>query len=159
MNTHKDKRSVGEVTQPLRHTLSEELTRRLLGLSYLEGRKDPNVVLGELFDRDADVRRLTEHPENVAKIVGFVEKAIQRNWTIPNLVHAVTRLWNSGFFKIEPESAERVISFVEDLHRRKWDIATFVEYATKHYNAVDFQGQYMRGEITLDELEEKLGRV
>ena len=157
--SHEDKSPMGETTSPGRVQLSAEMTRRLLGVSYLEGGKDPNVVLGELFDRDSTVRKLTQRPEHVATVVGFVEKALEWKWEMNGLIDAVTRSWNAGLLNIDPASAKRVIDFVENLRSRQWDIVTFVDYATKHSKGIDLQARYMRGEISLQDLELRLANA
>lgn len=138
-------------------TLTEDLTKRLLGVSHLERGKDPSLIIEEFLDRDAKLRK--NYKLSLAKtkaIGGFLDLMTARKWKVPEAADVTTRLRNCGFFNLDLNSANRVISFVEDLHRRKWDVNRFIDVATEYHNDIYYFNQYKLGKISRETLKTRL---
>ena len=93
----------------MRLMLTEEQTKRLLGISHLEGGKDPLVIVDELLNYDSKMRRygLTL---SMRKILSeTLEVALQRGWKInsePDFVDAVTKAHKLGILSWPAETVK-----------------------------------------------------
>lgn len=140
-------------------TLTGDLTKRLLGVSHLERGKDPSLIIEELLDRDAKLRKNYKLSlANTKAIGGFLDLMTARKWKVQEAADVVTRLWNCGFFNLDLKSANRVISFVKDLNERKWEVNRFIDVATEYYSDIYYFDQYKLGNISREALKARLKR-
>lgn len=142
-----------------RLTLTEEQTRRLLGISHLEG-KDPLALIDYLLDLDTKLRKTYKLSLAKTKLVAdFLGVAIERGWSTmsnPNIVDFITYLWNCGVQNLPPETVSGLISLLNDLRARKWNPSEFVKEATGIHNAVYWYRQYKAGHISAQEFKQKV---
>ncbi|MEM3627727.1 MAG: TusE/DsrC/DsvC family sulfur relay protein [Candidatus Bathyarchaeia archaeon] len=155
-----EKKDDGEATISLRFMLTEEQTKRLLAISHLEGGKDPLLIIDELLDRDAQLRKRYGLKLRDTKLVSeFLGVALQRGWATssnPNIVNFVTHLWNCGIQNLPPETVSGLISLLNDLRARRWNPSEFVKEATDIHNAVYWYRQYKAGYISAQEFKQKV---
>ncbi|MCJ7630939.1 hypothetical protein MUP77_00865, partial [Candidatus Bathyarchaeota archaeon] len=94
-----------EAPCPTRLLLTEEQTRRILGISHIEKGKDPSIIMNELFDRDASLRKTYNLSfKDTKNVADFLEVATRRRWKLPWLLSIMARLWNSGFMHLDQQS-------------------------------------------------------
>jgi hypothetical protein len=90
---------------PSRQMLSDEQTKRLLGISHLEGGKEPLIIIDELLERDAKLRKTYKMSfKDTKSVADFLDLAANGGWEVPSLLSMVTRLWNSGFIHLDQHS-------------------------------------------------------
>jgi hypothetical protein len=90
---------------PSRPMLSDEQTKRLLGISHLEGGKEPLIIIDELLDRDAKLRNTYKLSFKDTKMIAdFLNLAIGKGWQVPWLLSVETYLWNSGFMDLDQQA-------------------------------------------------------
>jgi len=113
------KKSVTEEPS-MRLVLSEEQTRRLLGISHLERGKDPLVIIDEILDNDSKLRKYGLSLSKVRLVLEYLENAIERGWNVPWLIEVQTRLQNAGVMKLKPRDVAAIASFLECMVKRGW---------------------------------------
>jgi hypothetical protein len=144
---------------PVRLTLTEAQTRRLLGLSHLEGGKDPLVIVDELLDYDSKARRYGLTLEKMKMLSEFLEEALQIGWRIksqPSIVEALTKAHNIGFLSWPPESAKFFVEVLEWARKKGWNPFDFADYVTRHHNELTYYMRYIMGEITFEEFKQRI---
>jgi transcriptional regulator with XRE-family HTH domain len=141
------------------YTLSPTQIKRLLGLSHLEGGRDPQVLLDEILDRDSTVRRFLEHPDGMGSLVRYVEKSLRAGWEIPMLVQVQTLLWNTGVVGMKPGTVEGLAKMAAKLKELGWDPDSFVEEADNVKSVVYRYKEYKQGRITAKRFRAKVARV
>jgi len=143
-------------------TLTPDQTQRLLGISHLEGGRDLSMILQEMFDRDTERRKLDISLEGLKLTNDFLLLATKVGWSIkkdPNILTAITTLWNKDIQNLPPETVDGLISLLTDLKNRKWNPSDFVSEITNSHNAAHWFMKYKRGEIGGGELKERLGSI
>lgn len=103
--------------------LSEEQVKRILGISHLEGGKEPRIILDELLERDTFLRENKDLSLDDTKAVfDYLGKAKERKWTIPMLLSLHVRLWNAGLNSMSSEDIERLLGFLVKMGAAGWDL-------------------------------------
>ena len=126
-----------EVKASLRLTLTEEQTMRLLGISHLEGGKDPLVVVDELLNYDSKMRKYGLTFSKMKVLSEALDEALRRGWKInaePDFVSAVTEAYNLGLLSRPPETLKFLLEVLNWAKRKGWEPLEFVNYVTRHYN-------------------------
>ncbi|MEM3040928.1 MAG: hypothetical protein QXG97_02725 [Nitrososphaerota archaeon] len=140
--------------------LSEAQTRRLYGLSHLEGGKDPLIIVDELLSRDAELRGTYKLSMKDTRLVaGFLKAAAERGWRTtsnPNILTLITHLWKCGVQRLEPEIAKALAEIVEKLWELGWDPAEFVAEAADARSLVNYYFRFKRGELSLEEFRRRV---
>lgn len=139
--------------------LTEEQTKRLLGISHLEGGTDPLLIIDELLDQDSDLRKTYKLSfQDTKLVVDFLKTSAGRGWLVhsnPNIVECVTHLWNCGVQNLEPNTVDGLIAILKDLKSSGWDPSNFVKEATGVSNLIYYYKQYKKGSITVSEFQQK----
>ncbi|MCJ7770232.1 TusE/DsrC/DsvC family sulfur relay protein [Candidatus Bathyarchaeota archaeon] len=148
--------SVLGTAESSRLALTEEQTRRIYGISHLEGGKNPNQIITEMLDRDTTVRRLLEHPENMAEMVRFVESGLSRGWKIPWLLEITTNLWNGRVTTLSAQEVGSLVELISELKNRGIEVKQFVQESVNAGSLVNSWRQYRLGQITVDEMIRRL---
>jgi hypothetical protein len=105
-------------TCPNRPMLSDEQTKRLLGISHLEGGKDPLIIIDELLNRDAKLRKAYRLSlKDTKMMVDFLNLAIEKGWQVPWLLSIQTCLWNSGFMDLDQQALEWLANLLKEVKR------------------------------------------
>jgi sulfur relay (sulfurtransferase) DsrC/TusE family protein len=118
-----------------RLTLTEEQTKRLLGISHLEGGIDPLLIVDRLLDNDGKMRKSYRLNFSKAKRVSdFLDAAIARGWhteSNPNIVSFLTDLWNAGCMSLSSQEIANLMGFLIGMKNRGWKANEIPEYLTK----------------------------
>jgi len=150
-----------EVKASLRLTLTEEQTMRLLGISHLEGGKDPLVVVDELLNYDSKMRRYGLTFSRMKVLSEALEEALQRGWKInaePDFVSAVTKAHNLGLLHWPPETVKSLLEVLSWAKRKGWGPFDFADYVTRHYNELSCYMSYSKGEMSYEEFKRRMER-
>jgi len=124
-----------EQPSSFRLSLTEEQTKRLLAISHLEGGMDLSLIMDDLLDFDAKMRK--SHKLNfpkVKRVSDFLEVAIERGWStksVPNVVSFVTDLWNSGCKSLSGAQIRTVAEFLDGMKKFGWKPEEIPEFLTK----------------------------
>ena len=143
----------------VRLMLSEEQTRRLYGLSHLEGGKDPLVVLDELLNYDCKMRRYGLTLSRRKILSEALEVALQRGWKInaePDFVDAVTKAHNLGILSWPAETVRFLLEVFNWAKSKGWNPFDFADYVTRHYNELVYYMRYLKGEISFEEFKRRM---
>jgi len=143
----------------VRLMLSEEQTRRLYGLSHLEGGKDPLVVLDELLNYDSKMRRYGLTLSKRRVLSEALEAALQRGWKInaePDFVDAVTKAHNLGILSWPAETVRFLLEVFNWAKSKGWNPFDFADYVTRHYNELVYYMRYLKGEISFEEFKRRM---
>jgi hypothetical protein len=138
-------------TNILRITLTEVQSQRLLGLSHLEGGKDPLAILDHILDSDADRRKnsnLTLADESIVN--KFVTSAILHGpWqNTEELVRFISKAYEYRIDELPRAAAFSLIRLAVELTDQNWDIPNFVDEVTKPYSVLNIYTKYRRGVVT-----------
>jgi len=137
--------------------LTEEQTKRLLGLSHLEGGKDPHIILDELLNYDSKARKYGLSLAKRKLLSEVLEVAMEKGWRIksqPSFVEALTRAYNLGLLDWPPETVKYMLDVLEWARLKKWSPLEFANYVTRHYNELSAYLAYLRGEISYERFRE-----
>jgi hypothetical protein len=141
--------------------LTEAQTKRLLGMSHLEGGKDPLIIVDELMNRDSELRREFKLSfKDTSTVSGFLNMAVGRGWSVstsPNIVDFCTQLWNLGIQQLPPETVSGLIQILNALKASKWDPTQFVREATDAKNSVYWFTEYKAGRISANDFKRMVG--
>lgn len=141
--------------------LTEAQTKRLLGMSHLEGGKDPLIIVDELMDRDSELRRKYKLSfKDTSTVSGFLNMAVGRGWSVsasPNIVDFCTQLWNLGIQQLPPETISGLIQILNTLKASQWDPTQFVREATDARNSVYWFREYKAGRINANDFKRMVG--
>lgn len=142
-----------------RITLSEEQTKRLLGISHLEGGRDPLQILDELLDYDSALRSMDLDLSQVKMIQKFLSEAQDRGWKLdskPNLLNHIAGLYNVGFTNFEPRTINALVRLIQEIERNGWTVKNFVGYVTRIYKMLIPYIAYMHGQISYEEFRRRV---
>jgi hypothetical protein len=148
-----------EALPPTRLMLTEEQTKRLLGLSHLEGRKDPLVIIDELLDYDSKARKYGLSLAKRKRLSEALEAALQNGWRInsqPSFVEALMKAHKMGFLSWSYETVKFFMEVFDWAEKKGWSPFEFAEYVTRHYNELICYIRYMKGEITFEEFKRRI---
>ena len=158
--TEASKAKEGQTTQqniPHRLMLTEKQTKDLETIAYIEGRKDPLLIIDEFLDRDQKYRKTFDLSLEKIKIVAdFLGELVDRGWTKEVVVDYLVDLWNSGYSSLEFPEGDEILRFFKDLKKRKWDPMKFVSYATENHNLFTWYIEYEQGNISFKEFEKQM---
>jgi DNA-binding Lrp family transcriptional regulator len=132
-----------EVKASPRLTLTEEQTKRLFGISHLEGGKDPLVIVDELLDYDSKMRRYGLTFSKMKVLSEALDEALRRGWKInaePDFINAVTEAYNLGLLSWPSEALKFLLEVLSWAKRKGWRPLEFVNYVTRHYNELYYYG-------------------
>jgi hypothetical protein len=138
-------------------SLTQEQTGRLLGLSHLEGGKDPTVILDEMLDRDAQLRSLLEKPEDLGQTVEALNALLRAGFKFEELGTVLRRLWRLGILNYPRETLEGLAEIVTSLRLKGWNSGDFVRDAASAESSLHWYFKYKQGEITAREYAIKAG--
>jgi len=141
-------------TVALSYFLTEDQTKKILGLSYWEGGKDLSQVLDEILELELKNRRVKLTLKERKMIWSFLESAFNNGWKIgedPDIIQFIISLWNLGIHRQDPEIIKGIIETVKCLRVKNWKISAFVDYATRHKNQFQLYRAYMDKKITKEE--------
>ncbi len=140
--------------------LTEEQTKRLLGLSHLEGGRDPLLIMDQLLDLDTVLRKEFKLTlEDIARVAVFLKYAVSIGWRIkqdPDLLDCLTRAWNLGLLGLEPRAVQYLVEVLEDAQARGWKPNEFANYVTKFYNGILAYIMYEKGLICFEEFRRRV---
>jgi hypothetical protein len=86
--------------------LSPALTKRVYGVSQLEGGLDPSQVLEKLLNQDTENRRLQLSLPRTKRVSDFLDLAVSRGWKPELLVAYLTDAWNAGLINLSEETLQ-----------------------------------------------------
>ena len=138
-------------------SLSQEQVGRLLGLSHLEGGKDPRVVLDEMLDRDTQLRSLLEKPENLGQTVEALNALMRGGFKFEELGTALGRLGRLGILNYPRETLEGLAEIVTSLRLKGLKIDEFVRDAADAESSLHWFFKYKNSEITAREYAARAG--
>jgi hypothetical protein len=85
--------------------LTEEQTRRILGISHIEKGRDTTLIIDEMLDRDASLRKTYKLSfKDTKNVADFLEATTRKSWKLPWLLTIMAKLWNSGFTHLDQQS-------------------------------------------------------
>jgi len=146
-----------EAPPPTRLVLTEEQSKRLLGISHLEGGKDPLVIIDELLDYDSKARKYGLSLARRKLLSEALEAAMEKGWKVdaePSFVEALTRAHNLGLLNWTPETVKYMLDVLEWARIKKWSPLEFANYVTRHCNELSAYLAYLRGEISYERFKE-----
>ncbi|MEM3713302.1 MAG: TusE/DsrC/DsvC family sulfur relay protein [Thermoproteota archaeon] len=153
-------RRIPQETVSSRLTLTEEQTRRLLGISHLERGEDPLLIIDELLDNDAVLRREFKLTlKDIAQVAVFLKYAFSISWRIgqnPDLLSCLTKAWNIGLLDFEPQVILNLIEVLEEAQEKGWKPAEFVNYVTRFQNEIQAYNMFQRGLISFEEFRKRV---
>jgi len=134
-----------------RMTLTEIQSQRLLGLSYLEGGKDPLAIMDEMLNSDADRRKnygLSFSDESI--VHKFVTSALSRGLWIDSheLVQFISKAYQYRIDELPPAAAFSLIQLAKEATDLKWNISQFVDELTRSYSMANIYRRYRRGAVS-----------
>jgi hypothetical protein len=138
-------------------SLTQEQVGRLLGLSHLEGGKDPRVVLDEMLDRDTQLRSLLEKPENLGQTVEALNALMRGGFKFEELGTALGRLGRLGILNYPRETLEGLAEIVTSLRLKGLKIDEFVRDAADAESSLHWFFKYKNSEITAREYAARAG--
>lgn len=112
-----------------RLTLTEEQTKRLLGISHLEKGKDSLLVFDEILKRDTGFRRRGLDLTNSKRVLNFLDEAHEKGLETPWILTALVTFRNLGLTNLM-----RVATFLEAMVNVKWTIKEIPGVLTTGYN-------------------------
>lgn len=141
-------------------TLTEEQTKRLLGISHLEGGKDPHLIIDGLLDMDAGLRwKFKLSLKDIARVAVFLKYAVSIGWRInhdPDLLDCLTKTWNLELLNLEHKAMQYLVEVLQDAQARGWKPSEFADYVTKFYNEIQAYIMYEKGLISLEEFKRRV---
>jgi len=134
-------------------TLTPEETRRIYGISQLEGGIEPSLVINRLLDLDTELRRKYRLSLPKTKRVSeFLDFATERGWKVGEVTDFLTGVWNSGLLKLDQVTIRNLISLAQGIDLRFWgSTENFIKYAAKHYGRIGNFRSYYAGSISLEQ--------
>jgi hypothetical protein len=127
---------VAEVTNRL--VLTEEQTKRIMGISHLEGGLDQLLVVDNLLDYDMKVRRTYRLSfPHINRVSSFLDVAVARGWsttTTPNILNTLTEFFNLGILTLPANTINDMTLLVNEIKGHSWNINEFVSCATNMRN-------------------------
>lgn len=139
--------------------LSEKQNNRLLGISQLEGGKDPSKIVDDLLDRDTTIRYQAGLTiEDTKIIVTFISAALVAGWSKSKLIPFTTQLWNNGISNLTSQEVGILLTLTAEMKVNGWDPKQFVKEARDSKNAVNLFVNFKMGKISASEIARRLGR-
>ena len=153
-------REKGKVSNPAcgKIHLSEKQNNRLLGISQLEGGKDPSKIVDDLLDRDTTLRYQAGLTiEDTKIIVTFISAALVAGWSKSKLIPFTTQLWNNGISNLTSQEVGILLTLTAEMKVNGWDPKQFVKEAKDSKNAVNLFVNFKMGNISASEMARRLG--
>ena len=138
--------------------LSEKQNNRLLGISQLEGGKDPSKIVDDLLDRDTALRYQAGLTiEDTKIIVTFISTALVAGWSKSELVPFTTQLWNNGIANLSLQETKVLLKLTAAMKANGMDPKQFVKEAIDSKSAVNLFVNNELGNISAAEMARRLG--
>lgn len=153
-----EERKDGEASSSVRLVLTEEQSKRLLAISYLE-RKDELTVLDELLNFDSQLRKYGLPMETIKRVSDAVDVAVSRGWKInhdPSFIDAITKAYNLGMLHLPPEKLKFSMEVFDWAKKKGWNAMDLVDYVTRHHNEVVLYMRYVKGEMSFEEFKRRI---
>ena len=138
--------------------LSEKQNNRLLGISQLEGGKDPSKIVDDLLDRDTTLRyQAGLTVEDTKIIVTFISAALVAGWSKSKLIPFTTQLWNNGISNLTSQEVGILLTLTTAMKANGWDQKQFLKEASDSKSAVNLFVNSELGNISAAEMARRLG--
>lgn len=152
MGIQKLNKSKSEGTSSNRLVLSENQSMRIFALSHLNNGKSPTLIVDEILNRDAMIRKLLDQQKHLVPLIQFLEQAVDRKWSIDWLVDIITNLWNSGASTLSAADFQIFVGLLQELKKYNVDPVRFVRELTEAKNIVNTWRKYKAGEVSAEEV-------